>query len=124
MNRLFWGPMSNRWLRFGIALLAFGAAVAAGYRIFLQEQRLAASINTARAADLTAETALTSLPEIKAALHAYVAEGQGQAFWTARAAMLIERLRASLLELDGPAAAAGASLTETLGLADRLATSD
>ena len=120
MNRLFCEPMSNRWLRFGIAVLALGAAGAAGFRIFQQDKRLTASILTARSTDLAAESALTTIPEVKAALHAYVAEGQGQAFWTARAAMLLERLRASLLELDGPAAAAGASLTEALGLADRL----
>jgi GAF domain len=112
--------MSNRWLRFGIALLALGAAGAAGFRIYQQEQLLTSSILTARSTDLAAESALTTIPEVKAALHAYVAEGQGHAFWTARAAMLLERLRASLLELDGPAAAAGASVAEVLELADRL----
>jgi hypothetical protein len=116
--------MSNRWLRFGIALLALGAAGAASYRIYQQEQQFTGNMLTARSTDLAAETALTTIPEVKAALHAYVAEGQGHAFWTARAAMLLERLRASLLELDGPAAATGASLTETLGLADRLAASE
>ena len=116
--------MSNRWLRFVIAFLAIGAAAAAGYRIFQQEQRLAADINAARAADLSAETAIVTISELKAAMHAYVAEGQGDAFWTARAATLIDRMRASVLELDAPAAAAGATLTETLDLTDRLAAAE
>lgn len=117
--------MSNRWLRFGIALLALGAAAAAGYRIYDQEQRLAHDVATTRAADLAAETALTTVSELKAALHAYLADGQGSAFWTARSAMLIDRLRASVLELDNaPAAAADIDLTETLDLTDRLAASE
>jgi hypothetical protein len=116
--------MSNRWLRFGIALLAIGAAGAAGYRIFQQDQRLAAAIVTTRAAEASAESALVTLSELKASMHAYVAEGQGDAFWTARAATLIDRLRASILELDPSATAAGAPLTETLDLTDRLAAAE
>ena len=116
--------MSNRWLRFGIALLAIGAASAAGYRIYQQQQRLALSIERTRSADAAAETAVTTIPEIKAALHAYVAEGQGHAFWTARATMLLERLRSSMLELDGAATVAGVPITESLNLADRLAASE
>jgi hypothetical protein len=116
--------MSNRWLRFVIAFLAIGAASAAGYRIYKQEQRLAADITAARAADLAAETAIVAISELKAAMHAYVAEGQGDAFWTARAAALIDRVRASVLELDATATAAGTSLTETLDLTDRLAAAE
>jgi hypothetical protein len=116
--------MSNRWLRFGIALLAIGAAIAAGYRVFIQEQRLAAHDTASRSVDASVESALITVFDVKAALHAYVAEGQGEAFWTGRAAMLIERLRAALVELDAPAAAAGAPLTETLDLMDRLSAAE
>ena len=116
--------MSNRWLRFGIALLAIGAAGAAGYRIFQQEQRLSADIAAMRAVEQSGESALVTISELKAAMHAYVAEGQGDAFWTARASALIDRLRASLLELEGPATAAGASVADTLDLADRLAAAE
>jgi hypothetical protein len=112
--------MSNRWLRFGIALLAIGAAGAAGYRLFQQEQRLAAHVAASRAVEATAEAAIVAVSDVKAALHAYVAEGQGEAFWTSRAATLIERLRAAMVELDAPATAAGAPLTDTLDLVDRL----
>ena len=116
--------MSNRWLRFGIALLAFGAAAAAGYRIFEQEQRLNEHVLATRSIDGAAETALITVSELKAALHAYVADGQGDAFWTARAETLVDRLRASILDVDAPASAAGAALTETLDLVDRLAASE
>ena len=116
--------MSNRLLRFGIALLALTAAVVAGYRIYQQEQRLVASVQSSHGTDVVAESAMATVPEIKAALHAYVAEGQGYAFWTARAGALIEKLRGAMLELDGPATAAGASLTQSLELADRLGKSE
>jgi hypothetical protein len=116
--------MSNRWLRFGIAVLALGAASAAGYRIYQQQERLVISSDRTRAADAAAQSALVTIPEIKAALHAYVAEGQGHAFWTARAASLLERLRGSMLELDGAASGAGVPLTESLTLADRLGVSE
>jgi hypothetical protein len=116
--------MSNRWLRFGIALLALGAAAAAGYRIFEQEQRLEHDAVTMRLHDEAAETALGTVSELKAALHAYIAEGQAHAFWTARAAALIDRLRSSILELEPPEAAAGVVLTEALDLTDRLAAAE
>jgi hypothetical protein len=116
--------MSNRWLRFVIAILAIGAAGAAGYRIFQQEQRLAADLNSARNTDMAAEAALITISELKAAMHAYVAEGQGDAFWTARAGTLVDRLRAATLELEPAASAAGATLTETLDLTDRLAAAE
>jgi hypothetical protein len=116
--------MANRWLRFGIALLALGAAAAAGYRIFEQEQRLNHDVLAMRSSDRAAETALGTVSELKAALHAYIAEGQDDALWTARAAAMIDRLRSSLLELEAPAAAAGVALTEALDLTDRLAATE
>ncbi|MBA3269088.1 MAG: hypothetical protein H0T71_01145, partial [Acidobacteria bacterium] len=85
--------MSNRWFRFVIAVLALGAAGAAGYRISQQEQRVTADVVAARTSDRAAESAASTISELKAALHAYVAQGQGYAFWTARAGMLVDRLR-------------------------------
>jgi hypothetical protein len=114
--------MSNRWLRFVIALLALGAAGAAGTRIYQQERLLAGDVATVRANDLSAESAVNTISELKAALHAYVAQGQGYAFWTTRAEMLVDRLRASVLELDAAAVAVGVPLTEALDMIDRLVT--
>lgn len=112
--------MTNRWLRFVIAVLAITSALAAGYRIHQQEQSLAASTAAEAAVDRAAATARETVAELKAALHAYVAEGQGRAFWSSRAALLIDRLRTSVVEIDAPAAAAGVPLTETLDLIDRV----
>ena len=67
---------------------------------------------------------MMTVEEIKAALHAYVAPGQGHAFWTARAGQLLDRLRSSLLELDAAASANGGSVGEALDLSDRLAAAE
>ncbi len=116
--------MSNRWLRFGIAILALGAAAAAGLRLFQQQQRLVDGVREARASESAAESVLATIADIRAAQHAYVAEGQSHDFWTTRVSSLFEKLRTSLLAIEAPAAAAGASLTESLDLTDRLAASD
>ncbi|HXG87590.1 MAG TPA: hypothetical protein VNJ02_04570 [Vicinamibacterales bacterium] len=116
--------MSNRWFRFVVALLAISAAGAAGYRIFQQERHLSGDVTNTRAAEDAADAAIVAISELKAALHAYVAAGQGQPFWTARASMLTNSLRASIVEVDQGATAVGAPLTETLDLADRLGASE
>jgi hypothetical protein len=65
-----------------------------------------------------------TVEELRAALHAYVAPGQGIAFWAARAAQLLDRLRSSLLELDAAASANGGSVGEALDMSDRLAAAE
>ena len=92
--------MSNRWFRFVIALLAIAAAAAAAYRIFQHEQHLAEVAATTRTGEFAAESAITTISEIKAAMHAYVVPGQARDFWTKRASTLIERLRTSLSDLE------------------------
>jgi hypothetical protein len=117
--------VSNRYLRFVIALLALVATGAAGYRIVEHEQRLATSVAASRGVAEIAVSAQTSILEITAALHAYVAPGQGQEFWATRASTLIDRLRSTLLELDQMASSIeGVSLAEALDLSDRLASSE
>ncbi|MGH9174101.1 MAG: hypothetical protein ACRD1H_07070, partial [Vicinamibacterales bacterium] len=116
--------MSNRWFRFVIALLAIGAAGAAGYRILQHEQQLARAAASARAGESAAESAITTISEIKAALHAYVAAGQGHDFWTARAGMLIEKLRGSFVELDRATAAHDVVTADELDLSDRVAAAE
>ena len=65
-----------------------------------------------------------TVEELRAALHAYVAPGQGIAFWSARGGQLLDRLRSSLLELDAAASANGSSLGEALDMSDRLAAAE
>ena len=116
--------MSNRWLRFVIALLALAAAGAAGFKIFDQEQQFVTNAAALSTATRAAESAATTTAEIKAALHAYVAAGQGQPFWTSRAQTLFDALRDAVLELDGKGSTLGLDPTDALDLSDRLAASE
>lgn len=112
--------MSNRWFRFVIALLALGAAGAAAFRVFQYEHRLASAAASTRAAEYAVESAANHISEIKAAVAAYVAPGQGQDVWAARVSMLLEKLRASWGELDRAAMSAGITFTAEADIFDRL----
>jgi hypothetical protein len=116
--------VSNRWIRFLLAVLAILVASAAAYRVVQDEQQLAASITSTRNAQFTTETALTTVEDLKASLHAYVAPGQGLPFWSARATLLLDKLRGSLLEVDSVVTAAGGSIGESLDVVDRLAAAE
>jgi hypothetical protein len=116
--------VSNRWFRFVIALLAIGAAGAAGYRIYQYELQLASAHVSARAGATAAESALTRTLELQSALHAYVAPGQGHDFWMTRTTTMLDSLRAAIIELDSVATTHGVAVTETLDLSDRLGASE
>ena len=116
--------VTNRWIRFLLAVVAIAAASAAAFRIVQDEQRLAKDVSADRAADLAGETALVTLEQLQASLHAYVAPGQGLPFWTARSALLLDKLRRSLLDLDGAVTSYGGSIAEGHDLVDRLAAAE
>ncbi len=116
--------MTNRWIRFLLAVLAIVAAAGAAYRILQDEQRLASDIVASRRASAAAEAAMTSIDDFKATLFAYVAPGQSVDFWTSRSAALLDKTRAALLELDAAASAAGLSLGDSLDVSDRLAAAE
>ena len=116
--------MSNRWIRFLLALLAILVASAAAYRVVQDEQQLAGAITSARNAQFAADTALSTVEDLKAALHAYVAPGQGLPFWSARAALLLDKLRSSLLDVDKAGTAGGGSIGASLDVVDRLAAAE
>ena len=117
-------PVSHRWIRFLLAVVAILAASAAAYRVVQDEQQLSNTINASRKAHDATETALTTVDDLKAALHAYVAPGQGLPFWSARAVLLLDKLRGSLLEVDKAVVAAGGSIGESLDVVDRLAAAE
>jgi len=116
--------VSNRWLRFVIALLAIVASVAAGFRISQLQQQLVSDVSRSRAGETAAQNAIESIGDLKAALHAYVAPGQNQTFWTTRAGMFTDKVRSALLELDGAATAAGAPVSDAIATLDRLGKSE
>ena len=116
--------VSNRWFRFVIALLAIGLASGAAYRIVQHERQLATVTDASQRVNDAAESSIATVSELKAALHAYVAPGQGQDFWTARSAMLLEKLRGSLRDLEASATSLNLALSDELDLSDRLAAAE
>lgn len=98
--------------------------MAAGYRVVQQETRLAAALESGRATDQLAASAIASTAELKAALHAYPAAGQDTATWAPRATQHIESLRTAYLELDRLLGPSGATMKDGLDLCDRLAATE
>ena len=74
--------------------------------------------------DATAAEAIYLLADLRASLHAYVAPGQGDGFWSSRAEGLLDAVRARLLEIDAASTAAGYSMAKALDGMDRLAASE
>src|SRR5262245_38942496 len=93
--------MSRRSVRLLLLLLAFAATGAAAYRGFENERSRQNLRTSARVSDRAAEDALVAIADLRASLHAYVAEGQGEAFWGARVATLFDTIRTDLLKMDG-----------------------
>ena len=98
-------------------------AVTAGvvWRATMNEQvrgrmRLAAQQTDALAAD-----AIFELIDLRSSLHAYVAPGQGDAFWSARAQGQMASLAVRLRDLEPAATAANHPLTTALASLDGLA---
>lgn len=123
--------MSNRWFRFVIALAAIAAAAAAGYRIFEYEQQIAQVSVGAREAGQATSRAIVAAADLRGAMNAYVAVGQGHDFWFSRADMLFNNVRAATLELQRHGdpdnksnSDEAAPLTDALDTIDRLAAAD
>ena len=105
--------MTNRWLRLLLVVLALGATVGLGYRAWLNVQAQVDGLAAARVHAGTAGRALRVTGDLRATLHAYVAPGQGQAFWTARVFNeMRDLLRAIENELIGVAAAIESAAAE------------
>ena len=113
--------MSRRSVRLFLVLLAVATASAAAYRAVSNEQARQNLIAAARATDRAGEEALAQEADLRAALHAYVAVGQSEAFWTERVAALFDSLRTRALHLD---AAIQGPPGEMLDSIDRLAAAD
>lgn len=91
-------------MRSRAARLAFGAAAlvaigAAAFFLFHSEQQTSAMKSTLRAFDLRAREATDALAELRVAQQAYVAEGQGVAFWMPKVTTLHEAVAATLATL-------------------------
>lgn len=112
--------MSRRPFRIALVLLGFLITAGLGFRALQDEQALDRERRESAAADRSAEDAVSALSDLRSALHAYAAEGQGLAFWSARSALLLDTVREKLLTLDTAVAAFGGSLAESLDGVDQL----
>jgi hypothetical protein len=91
-------------MRSRAARLAFGAAAlvaigAAAFFLFRSEQQTSAMKSTLRAFDVRTREATDALAELRVAQQAYVAEGQGVAFWMPKVTTLHEAVAATLAAL-------------------------
>lgn len=116
--------MGRRSVRISLFVLALLATAGLGYRAVEGERGLAAARQLGAALDQSAEEALAALLDARGSMYAYVAPGQGTAFWGGRAAELLDTLRQRLVTLDAAVAGAGGSLSDSLDAIDQLAAAD
>ena len=76
--------MQNWLARTIVVLLALAAVIGAGYRLLLIERQVNVTREDEVAFDAQTDALATAVVELRAAQQAYVAQGQGGAFWTAR----------------------------------------
>jgi len=91
--------MKNRAVRIALFLLVVLAFGAAGYELTLLDRQATATRDAARAFEEKARQVEAAVRELRAAQFAYVATGQGFAFWTARVGTLLPAIGADLQKL-------------------------
>ncbi len=116
-----YAAMMRRSVRILVLLLTVAVTAGVVWRATMNEQvrgrmRLAAQQTDALAAD-----AIFELIDLRSTLHAYVAPGQGEAFWAGRRAGQLASLRGRLRELEPASTAANHPLTTALASLDGLA---
>ena len=116
--------MSRKPVRFGLLIVGLLITAAVAYRAAANEASLGRAYRESVAHNMAAGQALEALLDLRGALHAYVAPGQGVPFWSRRAEQLLNTLREQLVSLDAAVAADRGSLAETLAAVDQLATAE
>src|SRR6476661_7083212 len=101
--------------RLTLSAAAWIALGAAAIFVIQSQQRLATRQSSVRAFDLHARETVDALADARAAQQAYVAAGQGVAFWMPRVATLVQQSAGSVSGLRE--AAASAEARRVLGLA-------
>jgi hypothetical protein len=115
--------MNRKPVRFGLLIVGLLVTSVLGYQAVQDEASLGRTSREWNAADRAAEQALTALVDLRGALHAYVAPGQGLPFWSGRSREALDALRKNLMEVDG-ALPAGASLDSAQDAVDQLVTAE
>ena len=100
--------MQSRAARLGFGAAALVAIGAAAFFLFRSEQQIATLKSTLRAFDVHARETTDALAELRAAQQAYVAEGQGVAFWMPKVTILHESVAATLSSLQQAPVTGGA----------------
>jgi hypothetical protein len=80
--------MTRLWVRLALVFAGIAAIAAAGFAVWSSESRTRASDASLRLATDAGRRALVATADLRAAQQAYVAVGQGEDFWFARAASL------------------------------------
>lgn len=91
-----------------LGAMAWIALAAAAFFAFRSEHLIASQTSALRAFDLHARETADSLSDLRVAQQAYVAAGQGVAFWVAKVATTGDAVRASVAALRNSATAPGA----------------
>src|SRR5512144_602252 len=92
--------MKHRAVRIALFLLVVLAFAGAAYELAQIEGRAAAARDAARAFDDKAREVEAAIRELRAAQFAYVAAGQGPAFWPARGTSLVTAIATQIHTLD------------------------
>ena len=110
--------MRSRAVRLSSGAVAWIAIVAAAVFVVRSERQLAALRADGRAFDLHAREVTDALSDLRAAQQAYVAAGQGVAFWMPKVAQTSDAIGAAIATLG----AAGTSLGAQSAIDDAVAT--
>jgi hypothetical protein len=111
--------MDRKPYRFGLLIIGLLVTIGLGLRAMEDENSLGRASREGAAHDRAAGQALEALLDLRAALHAYVAPGQGVPFWSRRSQELLDTLREQLVVLDAVMPRRG-SLSDTLTAVDQL----
>ena len=98
--------MRSRAARFALGAVAWLAIGAAAVFVFYSEKQIAAERAATRAFDLHAREATDALADLRSSQQAYVAAGQGVAFWVPKVAGLTQSITQTLTHIRASAASA------------------
>jgi hypothetical protein len=116
--------MFSKPVRFGLLIVGLLITAALGYRAVEDEASLGRVYREAAVHGRAAAEAHEALLDLRSALHAYVAPGQGLAFWSRRAGQSLDALREHLAALDTALTPLGRAAADALDAADQLATAE
>ena len=100
--------MRSRAARLAVSAVALIVLGAAGYFLFDTEQQIGRLRGALGSFDLRARETTTALADVRAAQQAYVATGQGVAFWMPKVESLLGEVAPRIDDLRGSAAGSGA----------------